>query len=329
MNNQIVISIRTIVITLLFAVGGYVIYRLFPIFGTILIAMFIVIALEPAVRYFMKTTFWNRLIPRNVAVLITYSLFILVLVLLFTLGLPPILSQSQKLVLNLSQILQDINLPQGMNISLAEIFPSVSSVSGGVISITVAVFSNITALFSLFILSVYMSLDWENIKKRLLELLPDKLEEEVSNIITEIETNVSYWVKGELFLMLIVGILSFIGLEILGIKFSLALALVSGLLEVVPIIGPILSAVVASIIGFGDSAVKGFGVIALYIVIQQMENNILVPKIMEKVSGFSPLAILLALLIGSEFFGIVGAILAVPITMVLAIIIKRILRYNV
>jgi len=328
MNNQIVISIRTLLIAALLALGGYIVYRLFPIFGTVLTAMFLVIALEPLVGRLMRVTLWNRLIPRNVAVLLIYSVVVFVMAFLFTVGLPPVISQSQKLILNLSQIIQSLNLPQGLSLSLSGLFPSASSLSGGVISITVSIFSNITALLSLFILSVYMSLDWENIKRRILEILPDKLEEEVSDAMTEIETNIGHWVKGELILMFVIGLLAFIGLEILGVKYSLALALVSGLLEIVPIIGPIISAGIAAIIGFGDSTVKGIGVIPLFIVIHQLENNLLVPKIMEKVSGFSPLAILVALLIGSEFFGIVGAILAVPIMMVLAIIVRRVLRYS-
>jgi len=141
----------------------------------------------------------------------------------------------------------------------------------------------------------------------------------------EVERNVGQWLKGQLLLMLVVGLASFIGLLLLDIRYPLALAMVAGLLEIVPMIGPVLSAVVAAIIGFSETPVKGVGVIALFLIIQQLENNLLVPKIMQKVSGFSPLIILLALLIGSEFFGVVGAIVAVPTTMIISIILKRVL----
>ena len=162
-------------------------------------------------------------------------------------------------------------------------------------------------------ISIYMSLDWENLKRRFISLFPNKFKLEVLRIIEEIETNVGHWVKGQLVLMLVIGSLSFVGLAILQVPYPLALGLIAGVLEIVPIL---------------DTPLKSLAVIALFIGIQQLENNLLVPKIMQKVSGFSPLVILVALLIGSNFFGIVGAIIAVPVTMIAAIVIKSILKHT-
>ncbi len=89
-----------------------------------------------------------------------------------------------------------------------------------------------------------------------------------------------------------------------------------------------MSGALAGVIGFSDSPVKGLAVLVLFFIIQQSENNLLVPKVMQRVSGFSPLVILIALLIGSEFFGIVGAILSVPVTMISVIVVKKILLYT-
>jgi len=108
---------------------------------------------------------------------------------------------------------------------------------------------------------------------------------------------------------------------------SLALGLISGLLEIVPMVGPIISAVFAAIIALASNPIKAVGVVVLYIIVQQLENNVLVPKVMQKVSGFSPLVILTALLVGGEFFGVAGAVMAVPATMTLGIIIKKIFRF--
>jgi predicted PurR-regulated permease PerM len=128
--------------------------------------------------------------------------------------------------------------------------------------------------------------------------------------------------------MLVVGLLSYIGLVILDVDYPLALGIISGLFEVVPMIGPIMSAIVASFVALSISPASSFGVIVLFIVIQQFENNLLVPKIMQKVSGFSPIVIILALMIGGQLFGILGAILAAPSAMVLAVLIKRYLNYS-
>ena len=93
-------------------------------------------------------------------------------------------------------------------------------------------------------------------------------------------------------------------------------------------LGPVFSAILAGVIAFADSPIKALGVVVLFTLIQQLENNLLVPKVMQRVSRFSPLVILLALLVGGHFFGIVGAIIAVPITMILSILLKRMLQYS-
>ena len=94
----------------------------------------------------------------------------------------------------------------------------------------------------------------------------------------------------------------------------------------VPTFGPIISAIIAGVVALSDSPIKAVGVIALFIVIQQLENNILVPKIMQKVTGFSPLIILIALLVGGKLFGIIGTLISVPSIIIGAVILKRVLK---
>lgn len=324
MNKQIVISVKTILLALAMVLAGYVIYRLGSVIGILAISALLVIAMESAINYFMRLTVFNKPLKRGAAVLISYGLLLLVIVIIGTVGVPPVVNQFQKMVASISQIAQELNLSEGFNLKLQDFLPQAANVSSEFLSVTISIFSNLTTLFSIFVFSIYMSLDWKNIKKRIISLFPERLEEDAEQTITDIERNVGHWTKGQLMLMLVIGTASFLGLLLLDVRYPLALGIVSGILEIVPMIGPVFSAVIAAIIGFADAPLKGVGVIALYIVIQQLENNLLVPKIMQKVSGFSPLVILLALLIGSEFFGIVGAIVAVPTTMILSILIKRI-----
>jgi len=277
------------------------------------------------INYFMKLTVLNKPLRRGVAVLISYGLLLLVMIVVGTVGVPPVIAQFQKMIAGISQIAQGLNLGDDFSIQLKDFLPQAANVSSELLSVTISVFSNATTIFSIFVIAIYMSLDWKNLKKRFFTLFPERLEDEAEDTFLEVERNVGQWLKGQLLLMLVVGLASFIGLLLLDIRYPLALAMVAGLLEIVPMIGPVLSAVVAAIIGFSETPVKGVGVIALFIIIQQLENNLLVPKIMQKVSGFSPLIILLALLIGSEFFGVVGAIVAVPTTMIISIILKRVL----
>lgn len=331
MEKEIVISIKTILFTIALLFGLYVIYRLGPILSILVVSTLIVISLENIVKFFQSKTFLNKPLSRSMAVLITYFLVILGIIVLLTIGLPPVIGQIQKLLTSLAQILQDLNITTDTldsNFSLSRLLPELSNLPGNVLSTVFSVFSNILALFSILVLSIYMSLDWENIKTRFSSLFPIKIKDEILSAIEEVEENIGQWLKGQLLLMLAVGVLSFVGLIILDVEFPLALGIISGVLEIVPIIGPLITAILAAVIAFGDSPIKGVAVLGLFLLIQQLENSLLVPKIMQKVSGFSPLIILIALLIGSNFFGVVGAIVAVPITMIGTTVIKRVLKYQ-
>jgi len=328
MDKQVVISYKSIVFFFLMLLAGYIIFRLGPVIGLFLISLVIVFAVEPMIKKLMTLVVLNRPLSRGVAVCITYILVIILMVFTVTLGLPPFVSQIEKLFRNFSSILASLQLPAGFNIQVADLIPQASKISEGVVTTVFSVFSNITTVITLLILSLYMSLDLENNKARLFSLFPATIRQDIKTVVEDIETSMGQWVKGQSLLMFVVGVLSFIGLMVLDVEYAPALGLISGLLEIVPMLGPILSAVIAAIVAFSDSTIKGIGVIALYVIVQQLENNLLVPKIMQRVSGSSPLIILLALMVGSEFFGVVGAVLAVPMVMVATVILKKILRYE-
>lgn len=322
MDKQVIISVKTIIITILIALGVYVLFRLGPIIGILLIAVFIVMSMEPAVKRFMKFTFFNQPLSRSAAVITSYLILLVILAVVATFVIPPVVTESQKMIVNLSSLTKGIVLPGSAQFNLTDLLPQASKVSTGILSATISIFSNVTAFVSLLIFAVYMSLDWVNIKKNFISIFPDNLEDTVKDTLDEIEKSVGSWVRGELFLMFTVGFASFMGLAILGVRYALALGIISSITEAVPMIGPIIAGILAGIIGFSESPIKGIGAVALYILIQQLENNLLVPKVMAKVSGFRPLVILLALLVGNQFFGIIGAIVAVPMTMVGSIILK-------
>lgn len=328
MDKQIVISIKTIILFLLLLLGIFIIYRLGPIIGIILLAILLVVSMEQPVRYFRKMILFNKKISRGLAVLISYSLFVLILLAILTFMVPPLVIELQKMILNLPYMIESIKVPEGWQSSVSEMLPDTSKISSGVITATFSIFSNFATFLSVLVISIYMSLDWENIKKGFVSLFPKKSEDIVQETIDDVEKNVGAWIKGQMVLMLVVGLASFVGLSILGIRYSVGLALLAGIFEAIPNVGPVLSAIVAGLIGFTDSSIKGIGVVSLFVIIQQLENNILVPKIMGRVSGFSPLVILLALLIGANFFGIIGAVCAIPVTMTIFTILKKFFGSN-
>ena len=146
------------------------------------------------------------------------------------------------------------------------------------------------------------------------------------NLISErAQKRMSGWFWGEIILMIIVGLLTYVGLSLMGMKYALALAVLSGLFEVVPNLGPITATIPAFFIGLSQSYISGLSMIALYFTVQQLENNLIVPMVMSKVVGLQPPIIIIALLIGAKLAGIGGAFLAVPIIVVSKIIIQEIL----
>lgn len=327
MDKQIVISIKTIFFAFIFAIALYIVYRLGNVIKLFSIALLVVFAIEPLVKKIMQGTFLNRNVSRSLAVGVSYTIFAAMVVIVVTIWLPPFIGESQKLIKNFPHIFNSIELGQNINLSFTDLVPQASQFSGNIVSAIVSIFSNLASVLSIFVLSLYMSLEWPLIKRRFAALFPGKTEDMIIDILDEIEVSIGNWIKGEAFLMFVVGLGCLIGLLLLRVSYPLSLALISGFLEVVPMIGPIASAMVAAIIALADAPVKALGVIALYILVQQLENHLLVPKVMQKVSGFSPLIILFALLAGSQFFGIAGAILAVPMAMIIAIVIKHIFKH--
>ena len=129
--------------------------------------------------------------------------------------------------------------------------------------------------------------------------------------------------------MFAVGFLTFVGLRILGVKYALTLAVIAGILEIVPVIGPIISSIPAIIIGFTQSPFLGLLVLILYAVIQQSENHIIVPKVMQKTTGLSPVVIVISFLIGAKLLGLLGILLAVPIAVILSVFVDEFISKTV
>jgi predicted PurR-regulated permease PerM len=122
--------------------------------------------------------------------------------------------------------------------------------------------------------------------------------------------------------MLLVGLITYVGLRLLGIPYALPLAILAGLLEIIPYFGPIIAAIPAVIIGFSISPLIGIATTALAFLIQQLENYLIVPKIMEKSVGVSPVIILLALMIGFKIAGAMGALISIPVFITLQVFVK-------
>jgi predicted PurR-regulated permease PerM len=161
-------------------------------------------------------------------------------------------------------------------------------------------------ILSVLIFAFYLLLARDKLDDQLLHIFGEKNKTKFGKTLDLLEKKLGGWARGELALMFLVGSLNFIGLTLLRIPFALPLSLLAGSLEIIPSIGPVVAAIPAIVIGFGISPYMGFAVVALAFLIQQVENYVFVPKVMEKSVGVSPVITLLALAIGFKLVGVIG-----------------------
>lgn len=325
MNTKLIKQSFLVTVTVILTIlGAYIFYRLMTLIIILVLAMLLTIVMEPLVKRVAAIRFMNRPIGRGVGAFVSFSMFILVFLIVLIYGLTPLFSQVQKLFFIVAEYVRGLTQDPNIPTNFSDLVSKIPSVSGGVFSLTTSALSTVTVVVFTFFIAIYMSADWPNLKKRFLMLFDRDQREAVNSTINEIETSLAHWIKGQLILMLIVGFLSFIGLLIIDMDYPLALALISGLFEIVPMLGPIMTAILAIIVGLTDSYAKAFAALVVFLIIQQMENNVIVPKVMQRVSGFSPLVIMIAMFIGGAFFGVVGTITTVPIVMIGVVVFKHI-----
>ncbi|MDP1710811.1 MAG: AI-2E family transporter, partial [candidate division WWE3 bacterium] len=200
--------------------------------------------------------------------------------------------------------------------------------SANILTVAGSLVSNILFLIIVLFLTFYFLLDWENLKTRFAGVLNPRAQARMRRIIESMEGHLGGWLRGQLLLMIVVGVLVYLGLFALGVEYALPLAVIAGLFEVIPTIGPVLSAIPALLVGFGTSFSLGVWVLVLYIVVQQLENSLIVPNVMGRAVGYSPLTTLLIVFAGAQLFGIGGAVLSIPAAIFLTILGKDLLSWN-
>ena len=276
-------------------------------------------------------------VPRWLAILVLYLVIIGILVGIGFMIIPPMNHQAQQLWSALPEMLgkaQDFLISQGIlreRVTITEAVKHAPASRGGeavgtVFSAVASVIGGLFGLLTILILTFYILIEADNLRDRMLHLFPARERKRVDAMSRDITVKVSAWLGGQLVLGAIIGTTSAIGLWLLGVPFFYVLALISGVGELIPVVGPVLSAIPAILIAATVSLKKVLLVIIFFIVQQQFENHVLVPKVMQRQVGVSPVTVIVALLIGGKLLGIVGAILAVPTAAILQVVISEVLE---
>lgn len=191
------------------------------------------------------------------------------------------------------------------------------------INLTVNIFLGVAMAFTLAFIVLFLLLDKEEIKNGVFELFPAKYREKAEFITMTISKKVGGYVRGQLLLMFLVGVLTSVSLAIIGLEFAFLLGIIAAVLEIVPIVGPILSAVPAIIIALAKSPIYALFVLGLYLVIQRIENSILAPLILGRFLELHPIIIITAVLIAASTLGIFGVILSPAIAAAICVLVQE------
>lgn len=326
------LSPKTILHTVLI-VGGFVLLTWCVwFFKDLLFSLFlgfvIMSGLRPMVDRFER---WK--IPRFLAATIVFISTIFFIIFLAAFILPPVLVESMSFVKNVPILLLDVFPFLGYYIKngslsdfIPQLTPSIPQITQHFFALAGGVFSNILAIVSVLFLTFYFLLE-KNFAVPIIEYVFSKRQSvQLKGILFAIERKMGAWMWGQLLLMIIVGVFTYIGLVLFQVPYALPLAFFAGLLEVIPILGPIVAAIPAFLVVASTSLVSGIMVLILYVVIQQVENHIFVPLIMRKTVGLHPVITLIAISIGGKLAGPGGMLLSVPVALFVQTVASEVMK---
>ncbi len=312
-DNQFVVGILFLALLIL-------LYQLKEILLIVFIAYIIVAALNPIVEFLKSKRF-----PRTIAVLITFFTTLLLFIILIAPLVPFFASQIQQLTKSFPQYLHQAATAIGMQIDgreLGQVFTP-QQLGQNAFALAGGVFGGFFATVTTIAISFYLLLSYDSAKRNVANLFATRNREKASSVIEQINDKLGAWLRGQFLLSVSIALLTWVTLMSLGMPFALPLAVLAGLFEIVPTIGPIISAVPAVVVALTISPNMAFIIMAAYVVIQMIENHLLVPRIMQRAVGLNPVIVIIGVIVGDRLLGIPGALLSVPFISLIVLLSKN------
>ena len=309
----------------------------------VIVILFLAIIIASAVGPFANWLEEKR-IPRLLGVLLLYLAFFGLVVFLLSLIIPFMAAEVGQLTQSLPKFVSNISgalekAQQTTSTRYFDFFSEVQNIldsftqflqvySGSVLNLIVNIFGGVLSFLAVIIISFYLSVMRRGIIGFIGSVLPEKYEGYVISLWKRAEYKVGKWLQGQLLLALSVGLMVFVGLSLLHVKYALLLGILAMALEIVPIVGPVISAIPGVVLAFSQSPTLGVWVLIFYIAVQQMESHVFTPLILGKTLGLNPVTVILALLVGGKIAGILGILLAVPVAVVIVEILDDVARHK-
>jgi len=315
----------------------FVLWLLYLIRDVVAILFFVIILVsifEPIVEWLQF-----KKIPKGLAVAMIYLVLLAIIALVIVLIIPPITEQVNQLSTsfpqyweriknesaNLNIFLGQYGIDQAMGSSFEAIKANLAGTTSGLFSKVGNFFAGVFSLLLVAVITFYVLVEEKATKRILKSLVPARYLPYLYQLINKIQNKLGLWLRGQIILAFLIFLLVYIGLLLLGVKYALILAIIAGLLEFIPYLGPIFSGFIAVTLTLFHSPIQALLVLILYIVIQTLENHVLTPKIMQKTVGLNPVVSIVALLIGGKLGGIIGVILAIPVATALSVFVQDVI----
>jgi len=334
-NRHISINISslTIIKVIVFVLLLGFCYLIRDVLAILFVALILTAAITPWIDWLQK----RLMIPRGLGVLTTLLISIGFIALLVVLIIPPVIDEIKQFASHLPDYYQKVfgfysglqQNPQGQTLvdylqnSLQSLGGTLEKATSGVFSTVTGFLSGLVSLVITIVITFYLATSPNGLKRiSQSAAIPSKYQPYLTRLIERVQQKMGAWLKGQLILCLIIGLLSYIGLTILGVKFALVLALIAAFTEIIPYVGPLIAGSAAVFIAFVQSPFLAVSVIILYVVIQQLENHLIVPKIMKRAVGLNPVIVIVSIIAGGKIGGITGALIAIPAVTAASVIIK-------
>jgi predicted PurR-regulated permease PerM len=306
-----------------------IIYNAKNAFLSFVFGIILSLGLDPIVSFVSEKLKIRRLL----AVIFLFILLIILILLFFYLITPVFINEFTGFIKHLNELFPKIpgislfpeNLQKIIKSAPENIDYIYNLVSQGLtISSTFINFlKNIVFILSTVVITLYLSAEKNGTRKMLEIIIPSSYEKTILKIFDNFQSKMKRWFLTQIALSLIIGLMVFIGLSIIGVKYSFLLGIIAGILEIVPIIGPVITAILAFLVAASESLKLGIFTVVLFMIIQQLENHLLIPILIGKGMKIHPVVVILSILVGGEIAGIVGVIIATPA----AILIQEIINY--
>jgi predicted PurR-regulated permease PerM len=324
-------------VLLFVALSFWLLYR----FSQVVFILFIAIVMGTVIRP-VVAWLYRRGLPRIAGLILVYFLLLTLLIGFGLLLFPLIVEQGATIMASVPGYYQSlrewmVHDPNQWVVRLSEFLPAtlpglgpvqqtgqeMLASAGQALSYVASMANAIFSALAVLLLAFHWTIDGPRIIQSFLLLVPKGQRESISELISAMENKVGFYIAGQGFLCLIIGILALVAYVLIGLPNALVLALVAGVMEAIPMVGPLLGAIPAAVIALSIAPSKLVWVLIATLVIQQVENSLLVPRVMRKAVGVNPFVSLLAIFAFSSLFGVAGALMAIPIAAMIQLLLDR------